>query len=379
MVPDPTAVAPPSKVLVVDDNESNRVLAQETLEDEGHQVILAANGQEALAAFGRDLPDCVLLDVRMPDLDGFAVCERLRAMPGGAEVPVVFLTALREVDTFDHALRSGGDDFLTKPIRPGELLARVHAALQLRHMRSTLRTCYDLFKEQRDGLVRLQLEKERVIAFLVHDLKTPLSSVVLNAQVLLANKTLPSDVHEVAHEILSSSWQLNRMILNVLDLAKADQGQLAPVRKPVVVEEVAQAVLDELRLIAAGRAVELRKRLDAPRMIADEELLKRVLANLVENAIRHSPMQGAIEIATVSVRGGVELRVTDAGSGVSPELREKIFEAFSQGGEAQTSTDNRGLGLSFCKRAVEAHGGRIHVEDAMPGAAFCAFFPDYDA
>ncbi len=190
MTPDSAVVVPPSKVLVVDDNESNRVLAQETLEDEGHQVILAANGQEALAAFGRDLPDCVLLDVRMPDLDGFAVCERLRAMPGGAEVPVVFLTALREVDTFDHALRSGGDDFLTKPIRPGELLARVHAALQLRHMRSTLRTCYDLFKEQRDGLVRLQLEKERVIAFLVHDLKTPLSSVVLNAQLLLANKTL---------------------------------------------------------------------------------------------------------------------------------------------------------------------------------------------
>src|SRR5262245_26097279 len=93
-----------AKILVVDDNEQNRALALATLEDEGYEVLLANSGEEALRAFERDPPGCVLLDVRMPGLDGFTVCQRIRALPGGAEVPVVFLTALRDVDTFDRAL-----------------------------------------------------------------------------------------------------------------------------------------------------------------------------------------------------------------------------------------------------------------------------------
>src|SRR5687767_11065104 len=104
-----------SKVLVIDDNAENRALARATLEDEGYTVLLATGGEEGLQVFVADRPDCVLLDVRMPGTDGFAVCSKIRALPGGAETPIVFLTALRDVDTFDQALRAGGDDFLTKP------------------------------------------------------------------------------------------------------------------------------------------------------------------------------------------------------------------------------------------------------------------------
>ena len=118
-------------ILVVDDNEQNRALAAATLEDEGYRVVLAQDGPEALRSFGERAPDCVLLDVRMPGMDGFAVCTQIRALPGGAETPVVFLTALRDVDTFEAALRAGGDDFLTKPVRPTELVLRVQAALRL--------------------------------------------------------------------------------------------------------------------------------------------------------------------------------------------------------------------------------------------------------
>src|SRR4051794_23990785 len=113
-----------AKILVVDDNEPNRLLAQQTLEDEGYQVILATGGAEGVAAYTREAPDCILLDVRMPEVDGFAACRQVRALPGGEQVPIVFLTALRDVDTFDSALRAGGDDFLTKPVRPTELVVR---------------------------------------------------------------------------------------------------------------------------------------------------------------------------------------------------------------------------------------------------------------
>ena len=134
-----SAESPNATILVIDDNEANRMLAQNALEDEGYRVILARGGTEGIAAFEKVRPDCVLVDVRMPEIDGFAACERIRALPGGSETPVLFLTALRDVDTFDRALRAGGDDFLTKPIRPTELVVRVQSALKLQRMMVEIR------------------------------------------------------------------------------------------------------------------------------------------------------------------------------------------------------------------------------------------------
>src|SRR5678816_2676301 len=110
-----------SRVLVVDDNAENRALVKATLDDEDIPVELAATGEDAIAAFVRAPANCVLLDIRMPGMDGITVCERLRALPEGGRVAIVFLTAQRDVDTFDRALRAGGDDFINKPFRPSDL------------------------------------------------------------------------------------------------------------------------------------------------------------------------------------------------------------------------------------------------------------------
>src|SRR5262245_6610049 len=112
----------PHRILVVDDNAENRALAKATLEDEGYEVALEASGEDGVAAFVRDRPACVLLDVRMPGMDGIVACRLIREAPGGAEVPIVFVTAQRDVDTFDRARLAGGDDFITKPFRPSELV-----------------------------------------------------------------------------------------------------------------------------------------------------------------------------------------------------------------------------------------------------------------
>jgi len=125
----------PAKILVVDDNAQNLALVEATLEDEGYDVVLAANGEAGLRAVESERPACVLLDVHMPRMDGFAVCARIRALPEGADTPVVFLTALGDAETFEQARRVGGDDFLTKPVRPSELVLRVQAALE-RHRRN---------------------------------------------------------------------------------------------------------------------------------------------------------------------------------------------------------------------------------------------------
>jgi len=367
-----------AKILVVDDNDANRLLAQNTLEDEDYRVVLARGGAEGVAAFEKEQPDCVVLDVRMPDMDGFTVCKQIRNLPQGAETPVLFLTALRDVDTFDRALQAGGDDFLTKPIQPTELVIRVQNALKLRRISNELREHYDALKHQRDQLLRLQLQKERLMAFVVHDLKNPVNSIDLHAQLLLRDRSLPARAQQSAAAIRTDTGQLTRMILNLLDLSKAEEGLLAPKVSEVDLVTLVNQVLDELALNAEGREVELQRSIEVERIRADEDLFRRTLTNLVENAIRHAPAQTSVTVSAVRAGGGTELRVADAGRGIVAELREKIFDPFVQAesGELLSTRGGRGLGLTFCKLAVEAHGGRIWVEDAAPGAVFCLRLPD---
>jgi signal transduction histidine kinase len=370
--------APDSTILVVDDNEANRSLALHTLEDEGYRVVLATGGEEAIALFERERPDCVLLDVRMPGIDGFAVCERMRALPAGADTPIVFLTALRDVETFDRALRAGGDDFLTKPVRPTELIIRVQSALRLRRLSDELREHYALLKRQRDDLVRLQLQKERLMAFVVHDLKNPLNAMDLFAQILVRDRTISEDARASAEGIRRGARELGRMISNLLDLSKAEEGKLTAKRADVDLEALVVGVTSELDLAARGREVTFEVVLEGERVAADEDLLRRTLANLLENAMRHAPRTTAVRVTCSRQAGAMELRVADAGAGIPADMKELVFQPFVQLEQAEfpLSRGGHGLGLAFCRIAVEAHGGHLWIEDGNPGAVFALRIPD---
>jgi two-component system sensor histidine kinase/response regulator len=372
------APEPPAKVLVVDDNEANRALALHTLGDEGYVVVVAKDGQEGIRAFEREAPDCVLLDVRMPGLDGFAVCERIRALPHGPETPVVFLTALRDIDTFDRALRAGGDDFLGKPIRPTELVVRVQTAIQLRRMRAELREHYDLLKRHRDDLLRLQLQKERLMAFVVHDLKNPVNVMDLHAQVLLRDPASSEATRRSAGQIRAAARQLNRMILNLLDLSKGDEGKIVAQKTAVALPALLEELAVEFDESARERRVTLRAASRIDGVEADPDLLRRTLANLVENAIRHAPPETTVTVSARNHQGAAEIRVADQGGGIPAEMRERIFDPFVQieGDGRPRTLGGRGLGLTFCKLAVEAHGGTISIEDGAPGAVFVVRVPD---
>jgi two-component system sensor histidine kinase/response regulator len=366
------------KVLVVDDNAENRALARAALEDEGYVAILASSGDEGIRAFEAERPDCVLLDVRMPGMDGFEVCTRIRALPGGADVPVIFLTALRDVDTFDQALRAGGDDFLTKPVRPTELAIRVQTALKLRQMSAELRTHYDLVRHQRDDLMRLQLQKERLTAFVVHDLKNPVNSMDLHAQLLLRDRELPVRARESVRAIRSEARSLLRLVLNLLDISKSEEGQLIPRPSTIDLEALVADVLEAHQLEAQNAGLRLDSAIEASSISADPDLLRRVLENLLDNAMRHAPADTSVRVASIRRDHGVELRVADGGPGIPPDMRDKIFERFVrvESGERVVTRTGRGLGLAFCKLCVEAHGGSIWVEDGEPGAVFCVRLPD---
>lgn len=362
-------------VLVVDDNVENRALARATLEDEGFEVVLAVNGEDALACFGQSPVDCVLLDIRMPGLDGVTVCGRLRQLPGGSDVPILFVTAQRDLDTFDRAREAGGDDFITKPYRPAELVTRVGAAIKLRRMAIERSELFDLIRKQRDDLMRLQLQKEQLAAFLVHDLKNPVNAIELHGQRILRDPSASERARDAASKIQMETRALLRMISNLLDLSKADEGQLHPVKELIELEELFQHVAVDMRSRAQGVQVEIRTAANAHKISADHALARRILENLVDNALRHAPQDSAIQVVARRVDTGIEIRIADAGTGIPPALREKIFDRFVQAG-TDSSRTGHGLGLAFCKLAVEAHGGRIWIEDAAPGAVFCIRWPD---
>ena len=364
------------RILVVDDNEQNLALVEATLGDEGYEVVRATGGEAALIAFAEAPPDAVILDVRMPGMDGITACSRIRALPGGAEVPILFFTALRDVDTFDQAIRAGGDDFLTKPVRPSELVVRLQTALKLKRLSAELREHYELVRHQRDALMRLQLQKERLTSFVVHDLKAPVTTIDLRAQQLLAEAGLPERAHELARDIRSDIRGLVRLLMNLLDISKSEEGQLIPRYTTVDVAALVAEVGESFTPRARACRVALETRVDAGTMEVDEDLIRRVLENLLDNALRHAP-KGSTALLSVVTRGSaVEIRVADSGDGVPSAIRETLFDRYVQGSQEGTETrSGRGLGLAFCKLAVEAHGGSIWVENAGPGAVFCIRLP----
>lgn len=370
------------KILVVDDNDANRLFAQTALEDEGYEVLLAADGAEAVEAFRTKNPDCVLLDVRMPGEDGFAVCAKMRALPEGATTPVLFLTALRDVETFDRAQLAGADDFLTKPVRPSELITRVHTALRFRQLGAERKELAELVKRQRDELYRVSLQKEMLSSFVVHDLKNPVNAIDLHAQLLLHERSASESVKEAASEIRAATRQLTRLIMNLLDVAKSAEGRLVPTRAPCNVKALIEAIVRDAELDAKTRDVTLQTSLASLTAAVDPDLLQRTVANLLENAIRHSPPRSQVSVtletgAGSAGAGALTLRVADRGVGVPAAMRERIFDRFVQVDEAPVSSSRqgRGLGLTFCKLAVEAHDGQIWVEDGAPGAVFVARIP----
>jgi two-component system sensor histidine kinase/response regulator len=364
-------------VLVVDDNQQNRALAEATLELENYAVVLAQTGEEALRAFAERRPDCILLDAKMPGMDGPETCRRLRALPGGQEVPIVFLTASRDVDTFEAALAAGGDDFVTKPVQPTEMVLRVQAALKVRRLDAANKEHVELLRRQRDDLMRLTLQKERLMSFVVHDLKNPVSTVDVLAQLLQRDKKLTPEARETADAIRVEVNSLMRLILNLLDISRGEEGALAITPSRFDLSELVGAVVDTMQVRAVARQVTLLGQVDSTQLSVDVDLLRRVLENLVDNAVRHAPEGSRVELSLRVHSDELELRVSDQGRGIPAEMRETIFERFVQVGSADlaSSRTGQGLGLTFCRLAVEAHGGRIYVEDGEPGTVFCVRLP----
>lgn len=360
-------------ILVVDDNEHNRLLVRAILESSGYAVSEAEDGGDAVARFVAGPCDLILLDIMMPNIDGLTACRTLRQQPRGAEVPIVFLTALHDPETHEHALLAGADDFLGKPINRVELLIRVRSLLRVSRLQEELR-------RERDALVRLHEQKELLGALLVHDLKNPLASIIANGQYVLSGPELSPDSRDAVRDVLDSAQAMHQMVMNLLDISRAEDGALVPACVTVVAHELLEQVRrhTERRVVAAGQRLVIVDE-TVGHVSVDPVLIKRVLENLLDNSIKYAPSGSTITVEARTTERDLEIVVRDEGAGVPHDRREKIFEKYVQGEQAEAHRSGRGLGLVFCRLALEAHRGSLRVEDNAPrGAAFWLQVPRVD-
>jgi len=372
-------------VLVVDDNLQNREVAEGHLVGAGYEAVQAESGDEALAVLRAGIvkPDLVLLDVLMPGLDGFETCRRIRVLPGGSHIPILFLTALGDLGTHKAALDSGADDFLTKPINRTELLIRVRSLLRIKELSDEQARSLAVISTQRDALVEAQRQKEELTALIIHDLKNPLSSILSNVQYALSQEGLGGEERESLRDVLRASQSMVRMVMNLLDISRSEDGALVPHLSEFDLGGLLGEVVSEMerRIEDRDQKLKLAIAADVRVMKADRDLVRRILENLVDNAYKYGPRPATISIAASVISAGaggdadtIELRVRDEGDGIPLAFRQKIFEKYArvQGRSAHEVRNSHGLGLVFCRRAVEVHGGDIWVEEnATRGSCFC--------
>jgi two-component system, sensor histidine kinase and response regulator len=371
-------------VLVVDDNLQNREVAEGHLVGAGYRVVQAEGGAEALAALAGRRPDLVLLDVLMPGMDGYETCRRIRALPEGGDVPVLFLTALGDLETHRAAMESGADDFLTKPLNRTELLIRVRSLLRIKQLSDELRRNYDVIRRQRDALLLAQREKDELTALIVHDLKNPLSSILSNVQFALSRGVPEGDVRESLDDVMRASQSMVRLVMNLLDVRRSEDGALVPHVSDFDLPALVTQVCSEMahRIEDKEQRIVLTMSPAIGPLRGDRDLVRRTLENLIDNAYKYGPRHATIWVeagpATMDdgAEAAIEIRVRDEGDGIPEAYRQIVFEKYGRAASGREARSSHGLGLVFCRRAVGVHGGAIWIESgAERGACFCVRLP----
>lgn len=363
-------------ILVVDDEAKNRDLLEALLSPQKYRVVTAADGEEAFVKVRTDHPDLIFLDVKMPGQDGFEVCRQLKSNPATWFIPVVMVTALHDREDRIRGIEAGADDFLSKPIHRWELLARTKSLLRVKSLQDDLQESYEQLK-------KLEELRDRLIQLLIHDLKGPLTSLLLQADLLLSHQMEPllEEKHwDGLRRMRKHVEYLAHLVQSLLDVARMEEGKL-PIRREVLrIEELVGILLQEFEGAYASKGVSLQAQVASglPAISGDRDLLKRVLLNLLKNALDYTPAGGEVTVGVRQESGGLlTIWVQDTGVGIPHAFQEKIFEKFTQVHlrEAQERRGT-GLGLTFCKLAVEEHGGRIWVEsDEGKGSRFLFMVP----
>jgi len=351
-------------ILLVDDNPTNIDVLYNFLADLGFEVLVAEDGVTALERVAYTKPDIILLDIMMPHMDGFEVCEKLKADPETSEIPVLFITAMGSVEDKVHGFEMGGVDYITKPFQNQEILARIRNHLELQRMRVAL-------KHQNE---RLQTQNEALDAYgrtVAHDLKNPLNLVLNFAKFIEEEGQLTGQSSEDLTRVLESAQTMNHIIQDLLLLAQIRKGEL-PVEN-VKMGDVVQAALSRLETDIQRREAHIETPDSWPNVSGVESWLQAIWVNFLSNALKYGGNPPEVRLFWEPLEdrpGWVMFGVEDNGAGLPVGASENLFKEFSRSGHEKE--EGHGIGLSICRRIVQQLGGNVLAENLPGGGSrFC--------
>lgn len=362
-----------SVILIVDDIDENLEILGNILTAQEYKVSFASSGRQALKIAESIFPDIILLDISMPDMDGYEVLSLLKKNEATRQIPVIFITAKTEIEDLIKGFNAGCVDYITKPFNGSELLARVSTHLELKktkediEVRKAVEKQLVVAKERAEELERL---KTALLSNLSHEFRTPLIGI-LGYTELLAETIQDPDDFDMIQSISESGHRLLTTLNSVLRLSELQAGNLKADLQEMEINPVVSKVTDlfctEIR--RKGLTLNMNLSPENPSGVIDPGLFEQVLIYLIDNAVKYTD-RGRIYISTAAIADlsvrGTEVVISDSGIGLDIEHLEKIFEEFRQGSEGYSRDyDGIGLGLTLSKKMLDLMSGKIDVESTQ--------------
>jgi signal transduction histidine kinase len=353
-------------VLIVDDNYKNLQLLGNVLRGENLDIAVAVNGIQALQIAREVSPSLILLDIMMPEMDGYQVCQKLKENPLTSEIPIIFLTAKTEADDIIKGLSLGAVDYITKPFNTQELLIRVKTHLALQNSKEELK--------------KINAEKDKFFSIIAHDLKNPFITMLGFSSMLVTDYFDFNDDERIGYlkEMESVAKKSYELLENLLQWSRSQTGRLEFNPTTINLNEIVNDVVELLTPQAKAKDITITNLLIENNIVfADIEMIKTIIRNICSNGIKFTNRGGNISIYATQNNKNVILSIKDNGIGMDEKTIEGLFSLSSHNSRKGTMNESgTGLGLLLCKEFAEKNKGQLEVFSKVnEGAEFKLTLP----
>lgn len=365
-------------ILIVDDYPKNLQILGNILRGNNYRTAFAKSGPIALESIKEEKPDIILLDIMMPDMDGFEVCARLKKNPETADIPVIFVTALSDMDKKIEAFKAGGVDYILKPIQQEEVFERIKTHLLIRSQKQELLALNERLQDSNEELQNINRTKDKLFSIIGHDLRGPLSNINNLLKLILEGVLDKEEREELLTETMKSVKLTYDLLENLLFWAKNQRNEIDFRPSNCDITTVVDDNIALQESAARDKNISLRAEYTPGlKAFADKHMLNIIMRNLISNAIKFTHEGGHIIVLVSESANEVKVSVQDDGVGISEENIEKIFDSVQSFTTRGTRHEKgTGLGLILTKDFVQKNGGKLHLTSQVDkGSTFSFTLP----
>lgn len=349
-------------ILIVDDTEENLDILVEALSDD-YGISVAMDGETALEILKEEVPDIILLDIIMPGMDGYNVCKKIKENKETADIPIIFLTAITEIESKARGFELGAVDYITKPFEILEVKARIRTHLSLKLAKYELSEKNKILEQKTTELENAFNELEAFSYTVSHDLKSPLRAIEAYVKIIFEeeNKKLPSNTKEIISKVNDICGNTITMIESLLKYSKMTNLEIC--REIIDISKIFKSTFEQHKAIYPERIIEFEFETGMPKVWADSILIKQVISNIISNSVKFTKNEYKASIIAGCKKDEAEyvFYVKDNGAGIDMEFSGKLFGVF-QRLHSQDEFHGNGIGLAIVRKIIQKHGGRTWIE-----------------